>query len=123
MALWAGVNTLGLAQESSAPRDIIDAIDNMFQLIDLPARVGGDLRGVYAWNFNVKGQGIYNYNGGTTYDAAAMEAAVNRAFPLLRTRLTNLKTQPLQAVIVVSPRELYNTIAKNHSADLPPEWF
>lgn len=123
IALWAGANSWGLAQESSSPRDIIDAVDNIFQLIDLPARAGGDVRGVYAWNYNLKGQGIRNFDKPTTYNAFQMEATVNKSFLPLRMRLESPKTQALQTVVVVSPRELYDKVESRHSSDLPPEWF
>lgn len=123
LALWAGVNSWGLAQESSAPRDIIDAIDNMFRLIDIPARVGGDLRAVYAWNYNVKGQGIYNNSSATSYDPGQMEVAVDRSFIPLRTRLINPGAHALEVVVLASPRDLYDKIQSHHSSDIPPVWF
>lgn len=123
LALWGGVNAWGLAQESSAPRGIPDAVTNLLLLYDLPARVGGDVWGVFAWNYNVKQQGIENYTRPTTYDPNALQIAVQRAFPLLRTRATEPASAAPEIAIVVSPRALYNALAASHASNSPPPWF
>ncbi|MBI4672580.1 MAG: hypothetical protein HY741_13055 [Chloroflexi bacterium] len=123
IALWSGANAWGLAQESSAPRSIPDAVTNLLLLYDLPARVGGTMWGVFAWNYNVKQQGLENYARPTTYDPRALEIAVNRALPLLRARPTETAPAAPDIAIVVSARVMYNALAASHTSDVPPDWF
>ena len=51
-----------------------------------------------------------------------MEIAVNRAFSLLRTRQASEQVHT-EAVIVVSPRAMYNALASAHAAETPPDWI
>ncbi|MGB8647385.1 MAG: hypothetical protein WCF84_19275, partial [Anaerolineae bacterium] len=53
LMLWGAANTWGLAQQSDSPLDTADAATNLLMLYDLPTRVGGEVRGIYAWNYNV----------------------------------------------------------------------
>lgn len=122
LALWAGTNAWGLAQGSSSPRGLADAVTNLILLSDLPTRTGGTLWGVFAWNYNVKQQGLYNYSGPTTYSPENLEIAVNRAFASLRMRPAP-SHQPLDVAILTSPRLLYEALASTRAADLPPSWF
>lgn len=121
IALWGGVNAWGLAQESSSPLGIPDAVTNLILLHDLPARVGGTIWGIFAWNYNVKRQGLENYGRATTYDAGAMQIAVNHTFPVLRSRLP-ARSGP-EIAIWVSRQELWDALAETHAAAMPPAWF
>lgn len=119
--LWGGVNAWGLAQESSAPLSIADAVTNLLLVFDLPSRMGGEVWGIFAWNYNVKQQGLEQYARPTTYDVRAMEIAVNRVFPVLRTRQPS-QTEP-DIAIWLDPREMWDALAESRSADAPPLWF
>lgn len=121
IALWGGVNAWGLAQESSSPLHLSDAVTNLLLLYDLPARVGGDVWGVFAWNYNVKQQGLENYARPTNFDVRAMQIAVERAFPRLRTRET--ETQTPDIAVVAAPRAMYRALAEARASDHPPAWF
>lgn len=121
LALWGGVNAWGLAQESSAPLGIPDAVTNLLLLYDLPTRAGGNVWGIFAWNYNVKQQGLENYARPTTYDVRTMQIAVERAFPLLRTR--QIEPSAPTIAILTAPRALYNALAEARASDIPPTWF
>ena len=121
LALWGGVNAWGLAQESSAPLGIPDAVTNLLLLYDLPTRAGGSVWGIFAWNYNVKEQGLENYARPTTYDVRTMQIAVERAFPLLRTR--QIEPSAPTIAILTAPRALYNALAEARASDIPPTWF
>lgn len=123
LSLWAGVNAWGLAQASTAPRGIADAVTNQQLLLDLPRRAGGKVRGIYAWNYNLKQQGLYNYSLPTTFDPQYMEIAVDRAIAELRGSSTIPFEASADAVVILSPRALYQRLAETRSSDLPPEWF
>jgi hypothetical protein len=123
LALWGGVNAWGMAQESSAPLNVPDAVTNLLLLYDLPVRMGGNLWGIFAWNYNVKEQGLENYARPTTYDLRAMEIAVNRAIPLLRSRPQIGVPPPPDGVILVSAREMYAALGEARAAQVPPLWF
>ncbi len=121
LALWGGVNAWGLAQESDAPLGIADAVTNLLLLYDLPARAGGKVWGIFAWNYNVKQQGLENYARPTTYDVSAMQIAVERAFPTLRTR--QIEPSAPNIAIIVSPRAMHKALAESRAGDHPPAWF
>ncbi len=121
LALWGGVNAWGLAQESSAPLGIPDAVTNLLLLYDLPTRAGGNVWGIFAWNYNVKQQGLENYARPTTYGVGTMQIAVERAFPLLRTR--GIEPSTPTVAILTAPRALYNALAEARASDIPPAWF
>lgn len=122
LALWGGANAWGLAQASDSPRGIPDAVSNLFLLYDVPSRMGANLWGIFAWNYNVKQQGLYNYALPTSYDPAALETAVSRVLPLLRQRRTGALAAP-EIAIYVSPRTLYQALASSRASDAPPAWF
>lgn len=121
IALWGGVNAWGLAQQSSSPLDIPDAVTNLLLLYDLPTRAGATVWGIFAWNYNVKEQGLENYSRPTTYDVRTMQIAVERAFPLLRTRQPETYTPDI--AILVSKRAMNDALARSHASDFPPPWF
>ncbi|MCC7162593.1 MAG: hypothetical protein IT331_08870 [Anaerolineae bacterium] len=121
IALWGGVNAWGLAQESASPLELSDAVTNLLLLRDLPARMGANLWGIFAWNYNVKQQGLLNYDHPTTYDPLAIEIAVNRTFSRLRNRQT-APTAP-DIALVPAPRTLYDALATTRAAGPPPDWF
>lgn len=123
LALWSGANAWGLAQESSAPLGIPDVTTNLMLLDELPQQMGGEVWGVFAWNYNLKGQGLYNYNRSTTYESQAVEIAVSRAFTTLLVRKSDAYRAPLDAVVIVSPRPLYDALAHTRASDVPPPWF
>lgn len=123
IALWAGANAWGLAQESSSPLGTPDVTTNLMLLDDLPHRMGGGVWGIFAWNYNLKGQGLYNYSRPTTYNPNAVEIATSRAFTLLRLRQSDASRAPLDAAVVVSSRRLYDALAQTLVSDVPPPWF
>ncbi len=122
LLLWAGVNAWGLAEDSASPLDEGDAAANLFMIRDLSAEMGGDLRGIYAWSYNVKQQGLYNYAGPSRYSPATMQAAVEAAFGLLRVRSIPSPGGP-DAAVLLSPGDLYAAIGRDRPAEVPPPWF
>lgn len=122
IALWGGVNAWGLAQESSSPLKIPDAVTNLLLLFDLPTRAGGKVWGIFAWNYNVKLQGLENYARPTTFDVRAMQVAVERVFPVLRTRAADSSSLP-EIAIVIPPRAMYSALGESRAANYPPAWF
>lgn len=121
IALWGGVNAWGLAQESDAPLELSDAVTNLLLLRDLPGRLGANLWGIFAWNYNVKEQGLENYVRRTTYDPRAVEVAVNRTLPLLHNR--RVESAAPTIALITSPHALYSALAVSRAADIPPNWF
>ncbi|GAC1428846.1 MAG: hypothetical protein NVSMB65_02180 [Chloroflexota bacterium] len=82
--LWSAANSWGLNEASSDPGTIADAVANGLALAMWVASTGGDLRGIAAWTYNVKAQGLYNDTHTTTYTPDAMFHAVSASFPTLR---------------------------------------
>ncbi len=123
LALWGGVNAWGLAQESPSPLALPDAVTNLLLLYDLPGRAGGEVWGIFAWNYNVKQQGLENYARPTTYDVHTMQIAVERAFPMLRAREKISPPYLREIALVVAPRAMYKALAESRAAEYPPNWF
>lgn len=121
LALWGGVNAWGLAQESASPLGLADAVTNLRLLYDVPTRAGGTIWGIFAWNYNVRGQGLENYDLPTTYASDAMMVAVEKTFPTLRSR--TVSPAPSEIALWVSPRTLWQKLGQSRAADIPPEWF
>ncbi|MFQ5874402.1 MAG: hypothetical protein ACE5JL_11455, partial [Dehalococcoidia bacterium] len=57
--LWSTANSWGLGQASSDKADIADAVANLYYLAGLATQTGGKLGGIVFWNYNLKGQGLY----------------------------------------------------------------
>ena len=90
--LWAAANSWGLSQASPDPGTVSDAVANGLYLALLAQQAsagsaqggGGDLQGIVYWNYNVKGQGLYNDTHVTAYDPDTMFAQVSAVLPTLR---------------------------------------
>jgi hypothetical protein len=82
--LWAAANSWGLSQESPDPGMVSDAVANGWYLALLMGQMGGELRGIVYWNYNVKEQGLYNDTHETAYDPETMFAQVSAGLPALR---------------------------------------
>jgi hypothetical protein len=79
--LWSAANRWGLAgYGSSNPGGVSDAVANGY-LLTLAARsTGGRLRGIAAWNYNVREQGLYGDSDPAPYDRETMFTRVSESF-------------------------------------------
>ena len=77
--LWSTANSWGLGQDSPDKADIADAISNVYYLAQLAAQTGGQLQGINYWNYNIKGQGLYNDTNPIVYDPDEMFERVSVA--------------------------------------------
>ena len=59
------------------PGHIADAVANGIYLAQLARQTGGDLRGIAVWNYNIRGQGLYNDTHRLTYNPDQMFARVS----------------------------------------------
>jgi hypothetical protein len=99
--LWSAANSWGLNGASSDPGTIADAAANGIYLAQLAREVGGSLQGIAVWNYNVKGQGLYNDTHRYYYDPGQMFARVSATFPILRAIMLAPPGRP-DAVILAS---------------------
>ena len=77
---WSTANSWGLGQDSPDKADIADAVANIYYLAQLTTQTGGELQGINYWNYNVKGQGLYNdYTNPIVYDPDEMFERVSVA--------------------------------------------
>ncbi|MCK4451215.1 MAG: hypothetical protein KAX26_11540, partial [Anaerolineae bacterium] len=76
---WSTANSWGLGQDSSDKADIADAISNIYYLAQLTTQTGGQLQGINFWNYNIKGQGLYNDTNPIVYDPDEMFERVSVA--------------------------------------------
>ncbi len=77
--LWSTANSWGLGQDSYDKADIADAISNIYYLAQLTTQTGGQLQGINFWNYNIKGQGLYNDTNPIVYDPDEMFERVSMA--------------------------------------------
>ncbi len=99
--LWSTANSWGLNGASSDPGSIPDAVANAIYLALLARETGGDLQGIAVWNYNIRGQGLFNDTHRYYYDPARMFARVSATFPLLRAVMSAPPGRP-DAVILAS---------------------
>ncbi len=92
--LWAAANSWGLSQASPDPGTISDAVANGLYLSLLVRQMGGHLQGIVYWNYNVKGQGLYNEPRPTTYRPEAMFDRVSAILPTLRRLMAASPSSP-----------------------------
>ena len=85
--LWSAANDWGLNTASVDPGNISDAVANGLSLAMLAASTGGDLRGIAAWSYDVKHQGLYgddNRAAHPAYTPDAMFQGVSASFAGVR---------------------------------------
>jgi len=102
--LWAAANSWGLSQASPDPGTVSDAVANGLSLAMLVRQGGGDLQGIVYWNYNVKGQGLYNEPRATAYDPEAMFRRVSAVLPTLRRLMASPAGSP--QILVLAPAVL-----------------
>jgi hypothetical protein len=79
--LWSAANRWGLAgYGSSNPGGVSDAVANGYLLALAARSTGGHLRGIGAWNYNVREQGLYGDSDPAPYDREAMFTRVSESF-------------------------------------------
>ncbi|HEY8284784.1 MAG TPA: hypothetical protein VIJ28_10405 [Chloroflexota bacterium] len=100
--LWSTANSWGLNGASSDPGTIADAVANGIYLAQL-AMQGGTLQGIAVWNYNIKGQGLFNDTHRLMYDPNQMFARVSASFPLLRAIMGSAPGRP--DTVVLAPNE------------------
>jgi len=77
--LWSTANSWGLGQDSPDKADIADAVANIYYLAQLTTQTDGQLQGINYWNYNIKGQGLYNDTNPIVYDPDEMFERVSVA--------------------------------------------
>lgn len=98
--LWSTGNSWGLGQASSDPSNIADALVNLHMLADVSRQAGGLLRGIAVWNYNVRGQGLYNNPGHTVYNPDDLFSRVTAALPGIRQIIRGPSGPGIDAVVL-----------------------
>jgi len=101
--LWSAANSWGLNEGSSDRGGVADAVANGIYLAQLARQTGGDLQGIAVWNYNIKGQGLYNDTHHTLYNPDDMFRRVSASFPLLRRLMAAPAGRP--DTVVLAPNE------------------
>ncbi|MGH2391644.1 MAG: hypothetical protein ACRDIE_25900 [Chloroflexota bacterium] len=96
--LWSTGNSWGLNGASSDPGNIADAVANAVYDVQL-AMQGGRLDGLAVWNYNIKGQGLFNDTHKLAYDPNRMFTRLSAVFPLLRQLMSAAPGQPDTVVL------------------------
>jgi hypothetical protein len=113
--LWAAANSWGLSQASPQPGTLSDAVANGLYLALLARQAGGDLQGIAYWNYNVKGQGLYNDTHATTYNPDTMFSRVSALLPTLRQLMALPPSRP-EVLILAPPARAYEQIGAERTA-------
>jgi hypothetical protein len=82
--LWSGANSWGLGPGSTDPSTVADAMVNLHLLADVARQAGGSLRGIALWNYNLRGEGLYNDSYDTVYSADDFFNRVSAELPAIR---------------------------------------
>ena len=77
--LWSNANSWGIGAGT-----INDAIANMYCLAASGAQKTNKLKGIVVWNYNIKGQGLYNDMNKTSYNPDNMFISVSSEFNNIR---------------------------------------
>jgi hypothetical protein len=112
--LWSTANSWGLGQASSDKADIADAVANIYYLAQLSTQTGGELQGINFWNYNVKGQGLYNDTNPIIYDREEMFERVSVAGVSAR-EIMVAKPSPISVLLFAPSSYPYELIGKTRS--------
>jgi hypothetical protein len=112
--LWSTANSWGLGQASPDKADIADAVSNIYYLAQLTAQTGGQLQGINFWNYNVKGQGLYNDTNPIVYDPDEMFERVSEAGVSAREMMLT-DPSPVSVLIFAPSSYPYELIGKTRS--------
>ncbi|MDB5075156.1 MAG: hypothetical protein JWO42_1335, partial [Chloroflexi bacterium] len=104
--LWSTANSWGLNGASADPGNIADAVANGIYLAQLVNESGGTLEGIAVWNYNIKGQGLFNDTHSYYYDPNQMFARVSASFPLLRSIMAAPPLQPDAIILAPNAHDL-----------------
>jgi hypothetical protein len=99
--LWSAANSWGLNGASSDPGNIADAAANGIYLAQLVNESGGTLQGIAVWNYNIKGQGLFNDTHHYYYDPNQMFSRVSATFALLRSIMSAPPANP--NILILAP--------------------
>jgi len=114
--LWSAANSWGLNGASPDPGNVADAVTNGLALAAWTASTGGDLRGIAAWSYNVKGQGLYNDSHHTVYTPDAMFKAVSASFATLRAVMARPRPRGHADTAILAPDGPSFTLLGSHLA-------
>jgi PKD repeat protein len=112
--LWSTANSWGLGQDSPDKADIADAISNIYYLAQLTTQTGGELQGINFWNYNVKGQGLYNDTNPIVYDPDEMFERVSVAGSSAREIMVS-EPSPISVLLFAPSSYPYELIGKTKS--------
>jgi hypothetical protein len=112
--LWSTANSWGLGQASSDKADIADAISNIYYLAQLTTQTGGEIKGINFWNYNVKGQGLYNDTNPIVYDPDEMFERVSGAGVSAR-EIMVADPSPISVLLFAPSSYPYELIGKTKS--------
>jgi len=112
--LWSTANSWGLGQNSLDKADIADAISNIYYLAQLTTQTGGELQGINFWNYNVKGQGLYNDTNPIVYSPDEMFERVSVAGTSAR-EIMVADPSPVSVLLFAPSSYPYELIGKTRS--------
>ncbi|MFQ5811768.1 MAG: hypothetical protein ACE5I2_01035 [Anaerolineae bacterium] len=114
--LWSTANSWGLGQGQDSPdkADIADAVANIYYLAQLTTQTGGELQGINFWNYNVKGQGLYNDTNPIVYDPDEMFERVSSAGVSAR-EIMVAEASPVSVLLFAPSSYPYELIGKTRS--------
>ena len=112
--LWSTANSWGLGQDGPDKADIADAVANIYYLAQLATQTGGELQGINFWNYNVKGQGLYNDTNPIVYDPDEMFERVSAAGSSAR-EIMVAEPSPVSVLLFAPSSYPYELIGKTRS--------
>jgi len=118
MMLWSAANAWGLTEKGG----IAEANRNFDIVHDIGRQLGGEMAMMMMWGWNIKGQGVYGYNGERMFHPDDMVIQMSRKMRAVKDDLSTKTNGQPQTVLYLPSGELYRRIGQDNVSHLAPEY-
>lgn len=118
MMLWSSANAWGLSDQGG----IVEANRNFNIVHDIAKQTGGQLAMIMGWGWNIKGQGVYGYEGVRRFDPNEMVETMSSKMRGVRENLSTRMNGQTPTVLYLPSGELYRRIGQDNVSNIAPEY-
>lgn len=118
MMLWSSANAWGLSDQGG----IVEANRNFNIVHDIAKQAGGELAMIMEWGWNIKGQGVYGYEGAKMFDPDEMVVAMSSKMRSVRDDLSASMNGQTPKVLYLPSGELYRRLGQDNVSYIAPEY-
>ncbi len=116
--LWTSTNAWGLAWQSGNPGGIDQARQNLQIVATVGREDGGSLGMIMSWAYNIRGQGLFGYNGNYPVDPNQMFNTISADLASLKGGLSTSPQNSPRNVILLDKTRLYEYVGANNISHL-----